>query len=185
MRANGHREDMFSSRWVARGLLLLMSLAASVTTAMAFEPVAPFKALCIQDAATGFNWESGKWKQANFKAGDRFIVSKLTRDEILKLESASCSPANVPDEFFGFRSVSACYTIKEFGEESIKYVDGEMCEELYTGDVLSGVRCKQMSFLPNGDFIKLPWHSDIRRKPPKDYKDSLVLSIGVCSKISQ
>jgi hypothetical protein len=170
--------------WITRGSMVAMGLLTTVASAQNFAPIAPFKSLCIEDAATGFNWTAGKWKQANFKVGDRYIVSKLSAEEAKRIAPVQCASEKIAEPFFGMRSVAACYTIKAFGEEVAQYLDGETCQESYIDDVLVSVKCERLTFLPNGDFIKLPWHANIGRKPKNDYKDSLVLSVGVCNKIS-
>lgn len=170
--------------WISRGAVVCLGLLATAVVAKDFVPLAPFKSLCIEDSATGFNWTAGKWKQTNFKAGDRYVVSKLSVDEIARIAPVSCASEKIAEPFFSMRSVAACYTIKPFGEEVAQYLDGETCQESYIDDVLVSVKCDRLTFLPNGDFIKLPWHANISRKPKNDYKDSLVLSVGLCSKIS-
>lgn len=175
----------FSCTWSNLFAFAFASLLTAVASANDFAPLSPFKSLCIEDAATGFSWKNGNWRQANFKEG-RFVVSKLTNEEVARLSPVACTPPTVSEPMLiDFRRATACYAITGFGEELTPLVDGENCDEVYQGNVLASVRCKSLSFLPNGDFIKLPWHANISRKPMNDYKDSLVLSIGVCSKISQ
>jgi hypothetical protein len=94
-----------------------------------------------------------------------------------------CKP-DVSHEFFMGSITEACYLVKEFGRETLP-THGEMCYETFQNKTLESISCKKITFLPNGSFIELPWHADIDSKPKNDYKDSLILSIGSCTTLSE
>ena len=144
--------------------------------------VGAFTSICIEDQAVGFNWKDGGWRKTNFKSGDRYIVRKLSAQEVDAEKPMICTEKQ-SNGFAGFQQISACYEIKDFGTSAGKVLLGEMCQESYQDERLVSIRCAHMSFLPDGPFIRVPWHRDINPKPSNDYKDSLVVSEGKCGRI--
>lgn len=168
---------------------LIISILALIVSAQAMcqdkIPELPlFKAVCIRDKATGFNWRSGDWIQTNFAPGKQIFIQKI---DIVK---NSTKPFNERAIFCkeeeGFQSgefagSKGCYVIKEAGRETLP-IDGKMCTEFFKNRQLQSISCEKITFHPDGNFIELPWHSDIDQRPKDDYKDSLILSVGKCSK---
>lgn len=159
--------------------ICFMSLVASAQTT---REISSYSSLCIEDQAVGFNWRNGGWRKTNFESGGKFIARKLNSREVEVENPILCEP-KVAQEFGSLRKVSACYLIKSFGAQDEKILMGEMCDELYDGDQLLSIRCSHLSFVPDGAFIKVPWHRNLDPKPANDYKDSLVVSEGKCSRI--
>ncbi|MBQ0945136.1 hypothetical protein KAK07_17495 [Ideonella sp. 4Y16] len=147
----------------------------------------PFKALCVAEKSTGFNWKSGQWVQANFKAERKLIVQKLDLDKYRTKPAHERPLACSDDAMNSYDSKvlsKGCYLIKEMGSPTFIMFDSEVCIEAQVGDRLQSVQCKKLTFNPDGAFIEYPWHSDISPKPKDDYKDSLIVSVGTCSRLS-
>jgi hypothetical protein len=74
--------------------------------------------LCISDQATGFTFESGKWRPTNFKAGDRYIIrrSKLkgVAWEVQNFGSKDIWPVATCDEDFNSYKFLFCHGFYEF-----------------------------------------------------------------------
>lgn len=164
---------------------LLVALATSCLSAGSAE--LPFKALCVSEKSTGFNWKSGQWVQANFRPDRKLLVQKLDlpkyMDRPMQERPISCTAeAMQASDLFGFSK--GCYLIKDMGSPTNMFFDSEVCTEIVDSDKLRMVQCKKLTFHPDGGYIELPWHSDISLKPKEDYKDSLILSVGTCSRLS-
>ncbi|RYF83963.1 MAG: hypothetical protein EOO29_01390 [Comamonadaceae bacterium] len=149
-------------------------------------PLISFKSICISDKETGFNWKSGEWVQANFKAGTKLLVQKLDIEAYAARPPDErphmCKPE--PGTSFGTLSTSrGCYLVKEMGAPS-SLLSAEMCDEILDKNNLNVVHCRRFSFHPDGRFIQFPSHADISSNPKDDYKDSLALAVGKCSRLS-
>ncbi len=154
----------------------------------------PSSILCIDDAATGFDWKNKKWVQTNFKISERYIARKIEVEKYLKREDRSknnfllCDDPRVVDltengkQFSGI--VDACYEIKSMGSQA-NIFDSRICSEWWKNGLLESVSCNkhtpQLYFHPDGSFIRYPWHTNISKSAEE--KDSLVLSVGTCSTI--
>ena len=133
-----------------------------------------FKTLCVSEKETGFDWQSGNWVQKNFKPGEQLLIQKIAGSDPF------CK-ADVTTDKSGFSK--GCYQIKVLGSPSSFLDIPEVCDEASEKNSLKVVHCRRISFHPDGRFIRLPWHADIFDNPKNDTKDSLVLSVGRCSRI--
>lgn len=173
-------------RHASFGLLCIAPLALAQV-----KPLPPFRALCVSDKETGFNWKAGDWVPVNFKAGTKVVVQKL---DLATYESKPfnerpmrCTKEEMRTGELLAGNARGCYHIKEMGMNPPLMFNAEVCEEKvdYSSGMveLVSVKCGQMTFHPDGGFIRLPSHDNVSRMPPKDYKDSLVLSVGKCSRL--
>jgi hypothetical protein len=154
----------------------------------------PFSTLCIQEDATGYNWQDKKWIQTNFKPTQKYIIKKieiekyLTEKDRSKNQLITCKNPSVMDftsegkKFSAF--VDTCYEIKRMGEKAAIW-DYQMCSEYWRDGRLEKISCRDHSapfyFEPDGAFIQFPWHTSLEKTNKE--KDSLVLSVGSCSQI--
>jgi hypothetical protein len=159
-------------------LLPLVLLCCYGTLSAQQAAVRPFKALCVSDKETGFNWKSGDWVQTNFKAGEKLLVQKLAEPQPFCKEEAIVTSG-------GITVTKGCYRINVVGSPPDPLFGVESCDEILEQQSVKVVHCRRFSFHPDGRFIKLPWHSDISNSPKDDYKDSLVLSVGKCSRLAE
>lgn len=167
---------------------VVSSLVLCCTAAIAQTPTAPapFKSICITDKEVGYNWKAGEWVPASFKSGTKILVQKFDlasyEGKPAYLRPYACKPEPVGG--FGDLVVTrGCYLVKDFGTATHMF-NAEMCDELTNKGVLESVKCRKITFHPDGRFIQLPWHADISDKPEDDKKDSLVLAVGKCSRFS-
>ena len=155
--------------------------------------------LCIEEKATGFDWKNQSWSQTNYKPAAKFVIRKLDpatyKDSDTRLSSETLFMCDAPEvssiprtlpknkKFTGF--IEACYEIKNMGEKAIP-LSARTCSEYWKEGRLDTVSCREhfspTYFQPDGAYIKYPWHQNIRKDVDK--KDSLVLSVGSCSKIN-
>lgn len=154
------------------GVLLMLLSGHDQLSAQQTAP-RPFKTLCVSENETGFNWVAGDWVQTNFKPGEKLLIQKI-------VGSTPHCKADVASGMFG---TTGCYQIKVLGSPPSFLDIPEMCDEVSDKNSLTVVHCRKISFHPDGRFIRLPWHSDISDKPKNGLKDSLVLSVGKCSRI--
>jgi hypothetical protein len=157
---------------LAIAALLTLSCVHGTLSAQQSAP-RPFKALCVSEKETGFNWVSGDWVQTNFKAGEKLLIQKIAPKE----------PWCKADTKNGMFGTSGCYQIKALGSAPSISDIPEMCDEISEKNTLKVVHCRKISFHPDGRFIRLPEHSDISDNPKNGVKDSLALSVGKCSRI--
>jgi hypothetical protein len=161
-------------------LLPLALLCCYGTLSAQQAAVRPFKALCISDKETGFNWKSGDWVQTNFNAGEKLLVQKLAMPNPFCKEEVKSTFSGV-----GVFLSKGCYLINVMGSPPTLLFDTEMCDEFWEEQSIRAIHCRRFSFHPDGRFIRLPWHSDISNNPKNDNKDSLVLSVGKCSRLAE
>ena len=155
--------------------------------------------LCIEEQATGFNWKNKAWVQSDYRPDGKFVIRKLNpetyKDKDVRMTSKNgfmCEdpkvfpvPLDLPrkGKFSGF--IYACYEIKEVGREA-NFLSTRRCSEYWKEGRLTEISCKDHSpqtyFHPDGAYIRYPWHQDIDKYADK--KDSLILSVGSCSKIN-
>lgn len=159
-------------RGMTIGVLLMLLSAHGGLSAQHTAP-SPFKTLCVSEKATGFDWTPGNWVQKNFKPGEQLLIQKIVGQE------PYCE-ADVTSGAFGTKG---CYYIKALGSPASVFDFPENCDEISEKKSLKVVHCRKISFHPDGRFIQLPWHMDIFDHPKNDRKDSLVLSVGKCSRI--
>jgi hypothetical protein len=160
---------------------LLFSLLAS-----AADP--PLKAICTPDKSTGFNWKSGQWVQANFLTDRKLLVEKLdlTKYKNLPRIDSPISCIEAAQQSTGDPEITkACYLIRKLGTPAHVYENAQSCTEYRNRNQLLSIQCPSITFHPDGGYIELPWHADIRPKPPDNYKDSLILSVGTCTRLAQ
>ena len=146
--------------------------------------------LCKEKHSSGYNWENGKWIKANYDTNE-YIIKKIAYTDIDKVEGKTFDCKKIDDEINDFRFgeiLHRCYSVKEFGEE-LRTFNYKMCEEWYFKNEIKSVSCysageKIITFIPNGLFVKKNIYEDVSSNPHKDYKDSMVLSHGLCATIN-
>ena len=145
-------------------------------------------ALCMGESANGYNWENGKWVRAGFKPHKYTIkkVSSIETDRSLTSPVNTCSSITEETDFArsdGGYSLYRCYIISEFGEEPEWR---EVCNEFYQDNRLYSVTCDDfadITFRPNGQFIKKSYARDIRTQSETTEKNSIFIEHGKCSDI--
>ena len=161
--------------------LLLAVLPSAILAVPRALPV--FKALCISEKEVGFNWKEGEWDFAKFKPGKQILIQKLNLAAYAS-KPAYASPvhckAEPPETFFTMTYAKGCYLIKDMGDQTVITL-AETCSEIFEESTLKVIKCKRLTFLPDGQFIERPMHDDINPKPRNDIKDSLALAVGKCS----
>lgn len=157
----------------------------------------PFVSLCIEEAATGFNWENGSWIHANYRPDKRYLIQRIPAEKIKQgdgnnIPHLSCVLSS--DNPLEIRRIgnhiftNGCYNIRKQGEK-LSGLSSKICSEQWIDGDLQKITCERnfqsTSFLPDGNYIMLPWHSDVSINPKDGRQDSLILSVGKCSIISQ
>lgn len=187
-----------------RKLLLLLFLFTLSSNALAKDDYADMQdheipsgnvSLCKETDAIGFNWEDGKWIKSNYKPAE-FVIKKIPYKDIdkdglilcrkidetkNKLTSTCCADVMLTEE------INRCYAIRDFGAE-VNMFDYTICKETYHNKILENVICKKdvhIEFLPNGLFFKRSnMILDLRKNPEGNYKDSIVISHGICASVN-
>ena len=177
-------------------LLLLISLGL-IGSANAVSSLNDFyTSSCTTKQATGFTWEDNAWKKVNFKAGEKYEVTKV---DPAKLENPFfCDQSLDKDNIFSQYSESdnslwqhGCYSIKDSGAKdngtrndcrewwsTYPKEDGELIPKTKQ---LKTVICRayDFNFSPDGWFHNGYVNSHVEEIA--EYKDSLFVSIGKCS----
>ena len=175
-------------RVILIALLLSSAFYASAQNIDGLNGLKPFTSLCIEDNAVGFNWRNGQWVNAVFAKGDKIIFEKI---DYQKADSSNnfmekpllCSQPKAHPVPNNFQLITACYSIRKFGDAK-SMLNMNDCYESYKDGVLTGIQCKSEGhFLPNGPFVKLPSHVSMDLSN-KSEKDSVVVSVGKCAAIS-
>lgn len=173
-------------------LLQLIFISWSVVSIAqpSFESKAGYSVICVEEQATGFNWQNRRWVQTNFKT-DTYVVSRIPADKYRTLVEAKantilfCSDKSSDNNSYGTSNyVHECYSVSKLGSK-LSVLDSNMCLEVWENKKLVSVSCSnhssKLAFEPAGGFIKQPWHSDVRLD--EQQKDSLILSVGKCTPI--
>ena len=166
-------------------LLCLINLVAIAQPV--FGSRAGYSAIYIEEQATGFNWDNKSWVKANFK-GETHIVSRIPLEKYKEATDNNflmCSDKSSTNRSYEkYDYVYECYSVLKSGAKPTM-LDSRMCTEVWENKKLLYVGCSDHSskfnFQPAGNFIKQPWHADLRSDEP--YKDSLILSVGKCTPI--
>lgn len=170
-----------------------VALAICLATPSWSQNAAPYTTVCISDKEGGFNWEKGDWVHARYKAGTKTIVQKIDPanyqeknpiDQPLSCEGLN--PKSYERGTLGGIYREACYVVRDAGANAFLLSDADKCYESYSKDgALEKVECRKMHFSPNGLFIKLPTYAsmNLSKKPNNDYKDSLAILVGTCTKL--
>lgn len=171
-------------------LLFLVSLTLPVLAQPARGSTAGYSVLCVEEQATGFNWENMRWVRKNFN-GQTLVVSRVPTEKYMNdknkaLEFMLCKDKSADDTTLDKTAfVHACYTMVQVGNKP-NFLDSQMCVETWEGNRLKQVNCdnhsSKFAFEPAGGFIKQPWHMDVRSN--ESSKDSLSLGVGKCSPIN-
>ena len=169
----------------AYSLILLCSINLAVIAQPVFGSKAGYSAICIEEQATGFNWDNKRWIKANFK-GETYIVSRISPEKYKEATDNNflmCSDKE--NKSYGkYEYIYECYSVVKSGTTPTM-LDARMCTEVWENKQLLYVGCSDHSskfnFQPAGNFIKQPWHADLRSD--EQYKDSLILSVGKCTPI--
>jgi hypothetical protein len=160
--------------------LLLINLNTVVNSKVTSEAEL-FSVYCEAEQSTGFNWKSNNWKQTNFKT-NKYVVSKVRKNKDYLLCTIDEKPL-ITDKF---KMNEACYSIRKLGTE-ISWINVNKCWETWKIDndsnFLERVSCDvssgRMHLQPNGWFHRNYLHGVMDGED----KDSLLVSIGKCSKI--
>lgn len=172
--------------------MMMKKLILILTTLMVLSPVHAeeefYTALCIEKGSTGFNWENGKWVQTNFKP-EKYLIERVEIVDSNEKSSICLDKYKSTDlsVLGSFKKDKGCYGIRDFGTE-IKNHRYRLCPESYRkkGSTweLQWVGCGGWKFLPNGPFHRTEWKGIVLDpKPENDYKPSLAISHGTCSKL--
>jgi len=174
-----------------RNKVYLLILLGSINLAVIAQPVfgskAGYSAICIEEQATGFNWDNKRWVKSNFKT-ETHIVSRIAIEKYKEAADNNflmCSDKSGQNKSFSnYDYVYECYSVVKSGAKPTM-LDARMCTEVWENKKLLYVGCSDHSskfnFQPAGNFIKQPWHADLRSD--EQYKDSLTLSVGKCTPI--
>lgn len=166
--------------------ITILAVASSDVSAQ-LPSIPGFKSVCVTDMETGFNWKSNRWIQTNFRAGSQYIVQKINpalfESKPLSDRPASCKYTQ-PQTWLSWTMVSGCYLIKEMGTQK-SVAMAEPCDEHFISGSLHKIQCRDITFMPDGGFIGLPPRTSINPNAKGEYNDSLVLSIGKCSKLAE
>lgn len=165
-----------------------------------------FKSICTPTTAVGLSWKEDEWKPSIFdRSKASLLVEKIDCASYLRRPESEqfnkCGPevplstirrggydgeSNILDGagVIIFDTVSH-YSIKLMGQ-SIPTNQIETCFERYYGDRIVHITCpdSRIRFLPNGLFIETPSDSSVDVKPTGNYKDSLAITVGKCSSLS-
>ena len=151
-----------------------------------------FSSICIEKEGTGFNWKNGEWVNTNF-VSNTYVARKIFPDELQADHNPDGCAEMLRKKPFGsngWASVQACYHFGELGEDGVSFWCWENYEQKAEDNntlALSRVDCNffgiDISFEPDGPFIYSSTHAIVTRHPEDNYKDSLKISHGLCSKI--
>jgi hypothetical protein len=188
---------------VSHGLILVFLFLISVGVgADVTKEDDHFSALCIEEMSTGFLWKDGVWDKRNFTP-EKLLVKKLAIEKPLGLtrngypnyaDSGTCW-RNLSESYSlsdNETVVSACYNVRDFGSPFYNF-NSEVCQETWKNDPgtdkhLESISCKHFAFRVNGWFHHTNFHdwvgdSGITMDKFVNHKDSLMLSVGKCSKL--
>lgn len=156
--------------------------------------------LCIEEQATGFSWRNKAWTQTNYRPDAKFVARKLDPETYKDRATGRATglgvifckdptifpiPFDLPKnrKFSGY--IGACYEIKDMGSEA-HALSRRNCSEYWDDGRIITITCSDHNppthFHPDGAYIRYPWHANIDKDADK--KDSLILSVGSCSKIN-
>lgn len=153
-----------------RAILAAIALAAMTGQTMAAT------SLCVEDAATGFNWENGKWVQSNFITST-YVIRPLSESEKIGDLCRAVVSASIDKR-------QVCYVRHEVGETPTSG-NVSQCTEYPLGSTeTSVVRCDkgfaEYQFEPNGEFLL----TRTMNTGGDDYRDSLAIAVGKCSVVA-
>ena len=137
-----------------------------------------FSVFCKEKKVTGFNWKSDNWQKASFKK-DEYIVTKVEKTP----KHLFCNPDKKTTDAKNSKMTESCYSIRKLGEE-VSWINVHKCLEEWekSSNKLSRLSC---DLLGGKMYLQLEgWfhRSHLHGKMDGD-KDSLLLSVGKCSKI--
>jgi hypothetical protein len=154
-----------------------------------------FNLLCAEEQNTGFTWSKGSWKTAHFK-NSKYIVQKVRMKPFVRDKNGEY-PFSYKcwNDYQKFQSSSprgdskldkGCYNVRRHGAEK-RFIDSELCWERWkknsSGWEIDKVECNEFIFKPNGPFHASTLSNHVEQKPKNDYKDSMHLMVGTCSKL--
>jgi hypothetical protein len=143
-----------------------------------------FKAVCIGEKSTGFNWSNNEWHFARFKP-EKYFIEKLKPERSARtLLCWSDAQEKKRHETTDMALDWGCYSVRE-GEHG--HGLAQLClEEWKTINdklLLQTVLCQEndpINFVPDGEFTAVQWKSAaLTENVP--YKDSLSVTVGRCS----
>lgn len=185
-------------------LLSLIVPAASMGEERPFTPL--FKSICTPSTSIGLSWKQDDWEPSLFdRRKDSLMVEKVDCASYLRRPESEqfnkCGPeaplsairkggydgsANIlaGAGVIIFDTVSH-YSIRLMGQ-SFQANQVETCFERYYGGRLMHITCpdSRIRFLPNGMFIETPSDSSVDVRSVGNYKDSLAITVGKCSSLS-
>ena len=168
-------------------VLILLLIIGSLNAENITNSEQKFSALCIEDAATGFKWKNGNWKEVTYFPR-KYLYKKIkSPDKYCKNTKIEISDYDKNQEYKRIVFSKGCYEVGEFGS---KFRIERECDELWylhpNGDTeLYFVRCHGVEFQPDGMFTKSSHHTQFNdyKINGKEHRDSLIVSYGKCSKI--
>lgn len=141
---------------------------------------------CKGEKATGFDWRSKDWIETQFRASDYIVIKSKENFCLDKINLQ----INTTKDIMHYKQ--SCINIRAVGEKYSPNLSSK-CTEYYSdstknkwNDFLScdGFGWSKGNFATEFDgwFHKSSFHSNLLKE--SDYKDSLVLEVGKCSRIN-
>lgn len=171
---------MFKRCVVVIILVTVATITAAADSAVPFLPK-EYTLLCEAKDSVGLDWDAGNWHKVNFTLKKR-IVTKSDENKCL-LDNP---PTNDLDlDMFVTRH--ECLNVRDFGGPYRPNLS-HLCSVYYsksgtTWDVNLECNDPVMKFKPDGWYHLAFIHSDLSDRPIKNYKDSLYVEVGKCTRI--
>jgi len=158
----------------------LLLLAALPVHAEELPSLPLFTALCTASQAAGFAAEGGGLTPAALTPST-FTVRKIDPDLDRPKNFDERSPCNksmtAADNDYSY--ATGCYVISTGKRKTFAFADGRECIERFKDGEIQAVYCDTLSFLPNGNFVKVPNAKDV--EPLEIDAGLLKISVGKCS----
>jgi hypothetical protein len=143
-----------------------------------------FTSICTDEAATAFEWKTGKWVLVPYYP-NQYLINKLAAsrpgcDDILQAKSALST---------AFDNVGyGCYRITPFAQDTTpplacveSWSSGESDATLEQVNCAGDAPYHWIIFEPAGTFQFTQLNPDFSDSPPAGAKDPLILSVGKCT----
>lgn len=146
-----------------------------------------FTSLCVEDVSTGFDWQDDRWVQRTFTTRQHIVQRIDESNEIAS--NCYAGIASNPRVASGASSMG-CYSIRLMGEES-RWTNVWPCFENNIGrggQPFDSVICMETThpfrMEPNGEFV-ITQNVAIPDYEDREIRDSIAISVGKCSVISE
>ncbi|MGB3844490.1 MAG: hypothetical protein WA940_01355 [Sphingopyxis sp.] len=172
--------------------ITIITLATAVS--LANVPAMPdsYTLLCEGQQSIGFNWRAGKWVETRYSPS-RYIVAKIESNNcriIYNGKFQSIPNNGVMQNFGPLYQKSVCLNVRNVEDEYSPFLS-QPCQETYfleNGKWNKSFACDRAmtSFAGSfdGEFHRASNHTNTAARPENDYKDSLAMEVGKCTKIS-